>query len=86
MTTREYAESLIRNTKKEQKEKKNKSFRKLNMYVVAGISTAVFGVVAMTMALQMGIAAFGTALAALSWYCSETKKQKMEQDAYDKEI
>ena len=34
MTTREYAESLIRNTKKEQKEKKNKSFRKLNMYVI----------------------------------------------------
>ena len=86
MTTREYVESLIRNTKKEQKEKKKKSFRKLNMYVVAGISTAVFGVVAMTMALPMGIAAFGTALAALSGYCSETKKQKMEQDAYDKEI
>ena len=53
MTTREYVESLIRNTKKEQKEKKKKSFRKLNMYVVAGISTAVFGVVAMTMALQL---------------------------------
>ena len=70
MTTREYVESLIRNTKKEQKEKKKKSFRKLNMYVVAGISTAVFGVVAMTMALPMGIAAFGTALAALSGYCS----------------
>lgn len=86
MTTREYVESLIRNTKKEQKEKKKKSYRKLNMYVAAGITTAVFGVVAMTITLPMGLAAFGTALAALSGFCSERKKQDMEQEAYDKEI
>lgn len=86
MTIREFTDSIIRNIKKEKQEKNSKAFRTRNMYAVAGIFSAIFGIVAITTALPMGLAGIGTALAALSGYKATEKKQKMEQNLYDKEI
>ena len=86
MNIRGYTDSLINKIKREAKEKNSKSFQKMNMYAVAGIALGVFGIFALATALPMGIAGIGTAAAALSGYNSAKKKQKMEQDAYKKEI
>lgn len=85
MNTREYVDSLINNNNEELKKTKDKANTKKNIYVALGIFSLVFGVIGLTYALPVGIAAFGTGITALSGYNTAKKREKMKEDAINAE-
>lgn len=86
MSIREYTDSIINKLRRKSSEQNKKSNRKLNIYVAAGIISAVFGLGTITIAFPMGLACLGTAIAAVSGYKSTEKKKKIEKNIYEQEI